>query len=374
MWFDVSFGSSRTGIGTVGYRQVNSAGGDAVARTQVGVVEIGGGGYGVDAPALDAATRTLEWDTGGGSPIYAHESVVASAQNVQLLYADGVWIDTSGGAAAGTVVGVNGIQSNPVSNIADAITLAAALNIKQFKIAGNVTLPSALVGYQWEATEGGGVLDPNGFDVSGSIFDTVGITGDFSASGAVYGFQTSILGPCSGLTGIMVRPGLAGTLTGGAGVLTIAQGSSLVPGFTTPIIDLDGVCSLNLRAYSGGLDLRGSSAGGQSTSLEFTAGQVVLDASNTAGAIAVRGIVSPITNNAAGATVSIDGAVEGIDIRFLIKLLRNRRETDPNTGIQTIYDDDGVTPLVTGPIWEDIAGTIAYSATSTGIDRQDPLV
>lgn len=141
MWYDVSFGSSRTGIGTVGYRQVDASGGDAVARTQSGVVEIGGGGYGVNAPVLDPTTVSLEWDTGGGSPVFAHESVI------------------------------------------------------------------------------------------GSLSDA-----------------------------------------------------------------------------------------------------------------------------------------------FRIKLLRNRRETDPNTGIQTIYDDDGVTPLVSGPIWEDVAGTIPYSATSTGIDRQDALV
>jgi hypothetical protein len=141
MWYDVSFGSSRTGIATVGYRQVDASGGDAVARTQVGVVEIGGGGYGVDAPVLDPSCVSLEWDTGGGSPVFAHESVQGSLTNA-----------------------------------------------------------------------------------------------------------------------------------------------------------------------------------------------------------------------------------------FITKLLRNRRETNPATGIQTIYDDDGTTPLVSGPIWEDVAGTTPYSATSTGIDRQDPLV
>lgn len=140
-WFDASFGSSKTGLATVGYRQVDSAGGDAVGRTQAGVVEIGGGGYGVDAPVLDAACVSLEWDTGEATPIYAHESVQ--------------------------------------EHLSDA---------------------------------------------------------------------------------------------------------------------------------------------------------------------------------------------------FMTKLLRNRRETDPDTGIQTIYDDDGVTPLVSGAIWEDVAGTAAYGPNSLGIDRQDALV
>lgn len=55
------------------------------------------------------------------------------------------------------------------------------------------------------------------------------------------------------------------------------------------------------------------------------------------------------------------------------KLLRNRRETDPATGQQRIYDDDGVTPLFEGNIYDDIAGTTPYNASSTGIDRADRL-
>ncbi len=65
-------------------------------------------------------------------------------------------------------------------------------------------------------------------------------------------------------------------------------------------------------------------------------------------------------------------AFEDLKEDLTIKLLRNRRETNPSTGVQTLYDDDGTTPLLTGNIWEDIAGTQAYQGT--GIDRQEPLV
>jgi hypothetical protein len=65
---------------------------------------------------------------------------------------------------------------------------------------------------------------------------------------------------------------------------------------------------------------------------------------------------------------------ECLNQEFLIKLLRNKRITDPVTGIQTIYNDDDATPLVAGPVWEDTAGSVPYSATSEGIDRQDRLV
>lgn len=65
-------------------------------------------------------------------------------------------------------------------------------------------------------------------------------------------------------------------------------------------------------------------------------------------------------------------AFEDLKADLTIKLLRNRRETNPVTGIQTLYDDDGTTALLSGAIWEDVGATQAYQGD--GIDRQDPLV
>jgi len=71
-WLDVDFGAGKTGLANVGYRLYKSDGTDAAARTEAGVVEIGGGAYG--APVTIAAdTAGIEWDTGEGTPIYAHE-------------------------------------------------------------------------------------------------------------------------------------------------------------------------------------------------------------------------------------------------------------------------------------------------------------
>ncbi len=74
MWFDTDFGVGNAGLGSVGYREVNNVGGDAVARTTVGVVDAGNGMYGVDV-TLNAATVSLQWDTGTATPIYSVESV-----------------------------------------------------------------------------------------------------------------------------------------------------------------------------------------------------------------------------------------------------------------------------------------------------------
>lgn len=231
----------------------------------------------------------------------------ADVSVLPAAYQAGVWIDTVGGGAAGSVVGVNGLQTNPVSNITDALLLANALGIRSFKLRGPITLNAAFPRAIWEAVAGGGTLDPAGFDVGGGIFIRVGLTGVVNVTtGDIFGFQTSLIGPVSGLTGVLVDPGLTGTITAGAGTLTIASGASIVPGVSTPVIDLNGVASLNLRNYSGGLDLRGSSAGGQNSSIEIVAGQVILDASNTAGVIAVRGWPD-VFDNSAGATINLAG-------------------------------------------------------------------
>lgn len=58
--------------------------------------------------------------------------------------------------------------------------------------------------------------------------------------------------------------------------------------------------------------------------------------------------------------------LDNIDTAFsdrvilLEKIARNRLVTDPNTGIMTIYDDDSLTPLISGQLYEDDAQTQTY--------------
>jgi hypothetical protein len=73
--FISSFGSSKTGLATVGYAQRGAAGAIVVARTTTGVYELGGGAYGVEI-LLNAATKSLLWDTGEATPIYAVEDLL----------------------------------------------------------------------------------------------------------------------------------------------------------------------------------------------------------------------------------------------------------------------------------------------------------
>ena len=90
MWFDVDFSLSKAGLSTVGYRQYNGSGGDAVSRTTSGVVEVGNGVYGVDVEP-NASAVGIQWDTGEASPTYASESLTSplnSQKAVDILEGD----------------------------------------------------------------------------------------------------------------------------------------------------------------------------------------------------------------------------------------------------------------------------------------------
>lgn len=58
------------------------------------------------------------------------------------------------------------------------------------------------------------------------------------------------------------------------------------------------------------------------------------------------------------ALVFLDVPVTNIDT--VGQILRNRRDTDPSTGILTVYDDVGV-PLLTAPAYEDVNGSTPYN-------------
>lgn len=66
-------------------------------------------------------------------------------------------------------------------------------------------------------------------------------------------------------------------------------------------------------------------------------------------------------------------AIEEVSASVLAaKILRNKMITNPSTGVITIYDDDGTTPLLTANIYEDASGAQPYRGQ--GAERRDRLV
>lgn len=56
-------------------------------------------------------------------------------------------------------------------------------------------------------------------------------------------------------------------------------------------------------------------------------------------------------------------------IKIIQRILQNKQITDPETGTMTVYDDDGVTPLLQANLYEDAAGTKPYEGK--GAERRD---
>jgi hypothetical protein len=69
----------------------------------------------------------------------------------------------------------------------------------------------------------------------------------------------------------------------------------------------------------------------------------------------------------------LNNQLDDVNTRLVLvqKLLRNKFITDPVTGIATLYDDDNVTPLLSGQLYENSAGTQAYRGQ--GAERRERM-
>lgn len=83
---------------------------------------------------------------------------------------------------------------------------------------------------------------------------------------------------------------------------------------------------------------------------------------DVAGNVLIRQIVSP---------QALVEASQVAGLQFLAKLLANKMITDPETGVQTFFDDDGVTELLRTQLYEDADATQTYRGR--GAERREPL-
>jgi len=94
--------------------------------------------------------------------------------------------------------------------------------------------------------------------------------------------------------------------------------------------------------------------------------QVQVIAQNSAGGQVIETGVSGLTSSE---SVKLDGI--DITLNVLRKLQMNKMETDPSTGVLTVYDDDDIAVLYSGNIYEDVLATQLYQGS--GIERRNRL-
>jgi len=292
-------------------------------------------------------------------------------------YANGaIWVDTVNGAA-GTTEFINGVADNPVDSWADALTLSASLGIKRFHIVNGSTITLSansdnytLMGGEWTLALGGQSCDD-------AVFIGAHVTGTCTGDEVIFiNCDLAAGGGTLTTAGIEAhRCGIGGSIAfTAANTYYFDQCYSQIAGTSTPDIDTGAAVAnvnLNMRHYSGGVEVKNLGATGtDNMSLEGD-GQLIINANCVGGTIAIRGNFT-VTDNASGAVTLSD------DARFTISELVDAVYDEAASGHVTVgtfgkyindlfqigtgrwkiildgsdykwifYEDDGSTPLYT---------------------------
>jgi hypothetical protein len=183
-----------------------------------------------------------------------------------------------------------GTRSNPVNNISDAATIAGNLGIQTFEFRGLLTLNQAYPSWTFRgvSAEKNDLLDLNGFSVDKSIFRSCGLQGSYTGQIEAVECDLNLL---TGVNGSFRRCGISANMSLASGAAVIfANCFSEVPGSSTPVINCSGALSLNVRNYSGGIELTNADNALFVASVDLDPGTLIIDdASNTQGTVLVRG-------------------------------------------------------------------------------------
>lgn len=233
--------------------------------------------------------------------------------NRSVGYANGaVWIDTNNGTA-GTETFVNGTADKPVDSLADAVTIASALNIRNIEVAPNSALTLATTfdgwsfrGEAWTLALGGQVIQ------NCYIQGADEITGVASGSG-VNIWDSCDFGVCTVPPGTFRKSGFtAGPFTfASAGDYLFNDCRSDVPGVSSPEFGYNGLAvNVNFRNWSGGQNHSGCTNASAVTSVDLDPGTCTVNSSCTAGLFNVRGVGVANDNSTGTCSVVVSSLVK----------------------------------------------------------------
>ncbi len=253
------------------------------------------------------------------------------------IYGYTVHIDTVNGIA-GTDVGINGLPGNPVNNIADAISLANSIGVRAFTVNTGSTLVLDRNFERWTFGGLSAVVNLNGFDIDGSQFNDFVVTGAATSATGRPIFEDCNMLTCSLPPCILRTCGISSEITlSSSGTYIVDRCSSGVAGSGAPIFIYNPNAQLNLRHYSGGVDLRSMDAT-NITSMEGN-GQVILDASCTGGELALRGNIEK-TDNSGGSVLIKETA------RYCINRIRTAMTLSTPDVVEADSIDDKIDSII----------------------------
>lgn len=288
-----------------------------------------------DAAWDDGTYTIIAYSQAGASPAPASDTVLSfgtmrilndlevSSVNTGVSYQDGaIWIDTNNGTA-GTTPHVNGTADNPVDTLADALTLATALGINQFRL-----LPGSSITFtgnqQNQCWIGYGATIAGGNNThTGSYFEGAILTGSFK--GAIRA-RNCILSALENFNGYFEHCILSGQLTPAAGDNDFSRCTGDGPTSAknpTLILNAVSACNINVVGYQGILQVSELS-GSDALFFDCCAGTLVLVADCTGGTVTRRGFHTLIDNSstttvydltaASAVAVAVSAAVPSVNV------------------------------------------------------------
>lgn len=272
-----------------------------------------------DAAWDDGTYAIVAYSQAGASPAPASDTVLSfgtmrilndleiSAINSGTSYQDGaIWIDTNNGAA-GTTAYTNGTADNPVDSLADALTLATALGINQFRLlpGSSITFTGNQQNQSWIGY--GATIAAGNNTNTGSYFEGVTLTG--SCKGAIRA-RNCILTALENFNGYFESCILSGQLTPAIGDNAFAQCVGDGPaGAKNPTLILNAVgdCNIALSGYQGIMQVSELS-GSDALFFDCCAGTLVLGADCSGGTVTRRGFHTLIDNSATATVYDLTAA------------------------------------------------------------------
>lgn len=266
--------------------QVNVAGGNLVAIDDVGA-------------DIDSILPTF------GTQVVRTSSASATLQELQDIqyssFGGGVTVDVLS-ANSGTTF-PTGTPRQPVNNFTDALAIASERGFTTLFIRGNATVGAGdfrnfnLVGSG--VTESTLTLNPIA-QVDGASFSQCFLEGTLDGDVLI---DDCVLDDLTFVDGTIQNSTLVGTLTlSGSQDAAIVNCRDGAPGSVLPVVDMNGTGSaLNVQNWAGGIKITNKS-GPEPVAIDLNAGEVILDATVTAGNIEIRGI-GVLTNDA---TANVD--------------------------------------------------------------------
>jgi hypothetical protein len=126
----------------------------------------------------------------------------------------------------------------------------------------------------------------------------------------------------------------------------------------------------NYTATIGGGNL--VAAGGDAVAYVSGGPQVEITLSAAATIVNGEGGTAPSASEVADAVWQHSSATDLLDrVTMAQAILRNKTITDPQSGLMTVYDTDGSTPLLTAALYQDAAGSTPYQGQ--GAERREML-